>query len=297
MLRLSDTPQMSVVVVESGPGQLGHVFFDVLRPHLASGAIEIVAVTRGESEVVAAAPDGTISICCPDATTVPRLRSAGMKAARGEVVALTESFCVPSPQWVPTLLDAFREGDPTAVGGPVDRQAGRAVQWALTFCEYGRFFAREEGPTAELAGINVAYHKERLKEALGSIPEEVMEMRIDAALRRSGSLMLWTPDAVMFDDSDRDFAAAWSSQYRHGRFFGGQRVMGASPFAKLTRALLSPLVPPVLLLRISKAVIAAGRGPQLLRSLAPLVGLLAAWTLGEATGSLLGEGESGDAWL
>ena len=62
------------------------------------------------------------------------------------------------------------------------------------------------------------------------------------------------------------------------------------------RAMLAPLAPAAQLVRIMQGAVPAGRGRQLLVALPCLLALLVAWAIGEATGSLFGEGASRDHW-
>ena len=82
----------------------------------------------------------------------------------------------------------------------------------------------------------------------------------------------------------------------HGRLYGGERVAGAGWGTRLLRALLSPLVPCVHLLRIAGNARRAGLMGRLLRSLLPLTALELAWAWGECAGSLFGPGDSRSRW-
>jgi hypothetical protein len=218
-------------------------------------------------------------------------------SARTPLVALTESFCVPGPGWATAVLKAHAARDVAAVGGPVDRVKGTGADWALTFLEYGRFMdPAPAGPVPDLPGINVAYRVQRVRDALGGLPEDVVEVKLHARLREAGETLWREPAAVMLDASSMPPDTARRAQYLHGRFYGGTRVAGRTWLHRASRALVSPTMPLVVGARIAQGALAAGHGVTFIRSLPHLAGLLVSWAAGEATGSLLGPGGSGASW-
>jgi len=116
-----------------------------------------------------------------------RLRSAGLAAARGAVVALTEDHCTVAPDWVVAVLRAHAE-HPTAgvIGGAVLNGAReRLVDWA-------NFFVSNEAslpPMRVRAGpditgqANVSYKRD----LLARYPDDALdEGRFRRALVRDG---------------------------------------------------------------------------------------------------------------
>ncbi len=289
------TPKLSVVVAGSRPEGPPPELHRVLGPLARAGELEVIIATaradpeeaRGYARVVPCAPG----------TTIPAMRLAGVRAAVGPRVAVTEDFCAPAEGWAEALLQARARTDAAVLGGPVTRSGGSAADWALTFVEYGRFFRREpEGSVEDLSSINAAYDAARLRSALGEDATELYEVEVHAKLRTGGARFWRVPGAVMRDENHRSFAQAVRGQFHHGRFFGGGRVEGRGPGARLLRAALAPAVPAVLFGRIVREASAAGHLPQVVRAMPALAVLLAAWAAGEATGSLAGAGDSGSRW-
>ena len=294
---LTPRPELTLVVADSAPGPLGPDFATAVADDVRAGLMEVVTVSEREPGAVATLGPGARWIASPADSTVPDRRALGLAAARTPLVALTESFCVPAPGWAQAILDAHAIRDVAAVGGAMTRRSGGGSDLALTFVEYGRFFhPRHEGPVQDLPGVNVAYRVERLREALGGLPNQVVEVELHAALRKAGEVFWRAPAAVMLDGSRVPPRQARRAQFRHGRFFGGRRVASAGVGRRLLRAALAPAVPLVLGSRIARGVLAAGRGRELVRSLPHLATLLVAWAAGEAVGSVAGEGRSGAAW-
>ncbi len=289
-------PEISVVVAGSRPEHGWRRIAAALALPLASGQAEmIVATGRTDASDL---PRGARLAQCPPGTTVPRLRAAGWASARGEVVALTEDFCLPFPDWAGALLAAHHRHAAVAVGGPVTRRAGEASEWALTFCEYGRFFDPErEGPVDDLPGINVSYKADALRRLLGGeLPGEIQEVVLHGEIRQHGGALWREPRAVMEDVSRVPLAAAARSIYHHGRLYGGQRLAGRPVVERMLRAGLAPAIPLVLAARILREVLPAGYGGEALRAGPSLGLLLAAWAMGEGIGALAGPGDSARRW-
>jgi len=288
------TPKLSLVVAGSKPGGPSPELLEVLGPQLNAGLIEVVFATS--------CPQPTsipgVSICqLAEGSIIPRLRSAGLKAASAPWVAMTEDFCIPSEHWATALLQACDTVDALAVGGPVDRGEGRASDWALTLAEYGRFMARgHAGPVADLPEINVVFHRGRLLDALNQLPEEMMTTTLLRRLESLESLLWWEPAALMIDVNQMPFGRAIRAQYHHGRLFGGERALGAGLANRSMRFLLSPLVPALSLIRLVPPCWRAERVGKLLLALAPLLSLLFAWAAGEAIGAVAGVGDSKQRW-
>jgi hypothetical protein len=267
---------------------------------LAAGQAELLWVSSAREPPSLAAgveeSSGFRLLRAAPGTPVPRLRSLGLAASRGEVVALSEDFCVPRRGWAEALLAIHRPGGPLAAGGPVDRGEGSRGDWALTLAEYGRFFSAGNGTVADLPGVNVSYRREDLRDLLGGWPEFFEEWFVHAGLRDRSADLHWCPLAVVEDRSRRPFRDAVAGMLRHGRLFGATRVTGRGPGFRAWRLLLAPLAPLPQLTRIVRAVARTRRRRELLRCAPHLLALLGAFALGEALGVVAGPGRSRERW-
>src|SRR5262249_15249201 len=82
-------------------------------------------------------------------------------------------------------------------------------------------------------------------------------------------------------------------RYRHARCFGGMIARGLAAGGRVRRALLSPLIPALLLLRSARGVFAQKRRRlTLLFSLPPLLLCYLVWFCGELVGYICGTGET-----
>jgi hypothetical protein len=291
------TPKLSVVVVGSRPAGPPATLFEVLRPGLRDQTIEIVVATASQASFEINLPAGVKVHRSSVGTTIPRLRSAGLRVASGELVALTEDFCVPAPGWASAIITAHQRTPSVAVGGPVDRDCGDLAGWALTFFEYGQFFGNSgEGPQLDLPSINVSYKTRRLRDLIGEIPDEFLETSVHGWLRERGETLWREPQAVMFDVSRQPFAESVVSQYHHGRLFGGRFRHHSSSFNKFLRSAAIPIVPAILFRRILGGAFPTVRRLQLIESSPWILLLCAAFAVGEGMGTLLGEKDSLAHW-
>jgi hypothetical protein len=295
---MHDAPSLTLVVVESAPGPVGSELFEALENDLREGLLEVVLVCVAEPPQATTELPGVRAISAPKHSTVPERRGLGLAASRTPLVALTESFCVPSSGWARAMIEAHSSQDVVAVGGPVDRLSSGASHWAMTLAEYGRFLRTgPEGPVRDLPGVNVAFRIDRLRRALGQLPARVVEVELHQALVAAGETLWCVPPAVVYDRSRLTLGRAVRSQVRHGRLFAGRRVRGRPWGTRLMRLGVAPAVPLLLFGRIARRALAAGKGRVLFRAGLPLFLLLIAWATGEAVGSVLGEGDSERVWV
>ena len=115
-------------------------------------------------------------------------RSAGIRAARAPVVALTEDHCFPAPTWAEALIRAHR--GPWAAVGPAIGLAnpGRYMGWANYLIQYGPWMQPlAGGEQDDVPGHNSSYKRDVLL-GLGSDLEAlfVFDARLHEELRRRG---------------------------------------------------------------------------------------------------------------
>jgi glycosyltransferase involved in cell wall biosynthesis len=97
--------------------------------------------------------------------SIPELRAAGIRAARGDIIAMTTGRCRADGMWLTRLRQAHR-GTAAAVGGAIEYAGdGRLIDRAVFFCEYGRYVPPfDEGPSVDLPGQNVSYTRAAIEQ-------------------------------------------------------------------------------------------------------------------------------------
>lgn len=131
-------------------------------------------------------------------------RTAGVQAATGEVLAFTDSDCVPSPGWLAGLLAALDAGADVAQGltrptGPVgprersvwaDREDGL---YATCNVAYRRAAFEGAGGFAEDGAARLGFRPGRRARGLGFGEDALLGWRV----RRSGGTSVFVPGAVV----------------------------------------------------------------------------------------------------
>ncbi len=290
---MSNATGISIVIAGSSEAGIDRAWLGL--PSQAA-EIEIIEATAA-SERRPGFP-GIDRLQLPRGTTIPRLRAAGVREARHDVVVLTEDFCAPPDAWLDQLravVEAHSEA--TLIGGTVSRANGRPEDWALTFIEYGRF-PRAGTPrnSNDLPGIQLVIRRDRVRELLGSLPSEWTETETHAALANRGAVLIQDPRWLIHDHHRVPYFRAIAEQRRHGRNYGGGRVAGRSFLYRLLRAGAAPLVPWLQFIRLWRNNSVTAERRQFLRASPRLLLLLCAWAVGEGQGFLFGRGRAGEEW-
>lgn len=220
-----------------------------------------------------------------------RRRSAGLKAARGDIVCLLEDRGPPEPDWAAQLARLHARLPYAVIGGAVECGVDAPLNWAVYFCDYGRYqLPLDAGPREYVTDVNVAYKRAALERVRGLWEDRYHETTIHWQLMRDGETLWLTPDLVV---RQRRRGLSVSGIFREriewGRLFAYTRVRKASTTKRVVYLLMSPLLPAILFAR--QARLQATKRVRLGRFLRvwPLVGLfLTAWSLGELVGYATG---------
>jgi hypothetical protein len=225
-----------------------------------------------------------------------RRRSAGLAAARGELVALLEDRGAPGPRWARAMVDLHRGRRLAAAGGAI--ACGSREPWsrAVFLCDFGRYEPPlAPGPARALSDTNVCYRREDLLAVRAEWEPRFHEPRVHAALAaRGGALWLDPAPVVEQARSGLGVRRLLAERYHWGSLYGRIRARGLPPRRRRLYALLAPLLPPLLLWRIVRGRAGRPGGTAGALALAPrLLLLLAAWSAGESAGYRAGPLPSG----
>lgn len=227
--------------------------------------------------------------------SVPWLRAAGLREARGRLVAVTEDHCVPRPDWCRRIIDVHRRTGWAAVGGGVENDStSRAVDWAVFFCEYHQHMSPvPEGPNDFIPGMNVAYDMDRLEPMREVFDEGLWENFLHDRLRAAGHVLGMDPSIVVGHRKHFTVPMFLSERFHYSRSFAGMRVAGAPVPTRIAWAAASLLLPGLLVLRLTRNVVRRRRHVGWYIRSFPLVVLFSvAWSVGELVGYVAGPGDS-----
>lgn len=227
--------------------------------------------------------------------SVPWLRAAGIRAATGRLVAVTEDHCVPHPDWYRRFLDAHQRTGWAAVGGGVENASTkRLVDWAVFFCEYSQHMSPvEAGPSSFLPGMNVAYDMAALEPIRELFAEGLWENFLHDKMRAAGHVLGMDPKILVGHQKYFTVRMFLAERFHYSRSFAGMRVEGQGMKTKVTWAAKSFLLPPVLVARITRNVLNRRKHLGWYARALPLIVLFSGmWAIGELVGYLTGPGDS-----
>ena len=225
----------------------------------------------------------------PAGTLVPALWGAGLREARGRVVAFTLAQCVVEPSWARAMVEGIR-GGVAGVGGRLDVRPGSSPTARATFyLRYSAWLGVSDGPAREIAGDNAAYDREALREVGQGAGAPFWEIEAHERFREIGRALRVIPHATAWFADDTPLRAMAARRFAHGRHSGAFRVRSGIR-TRWQMLLGAPLVPFVLFARVARRV---ARVPGHLKSFGTSLGaffvLAGAWAAGEAIGGITAE--------
>ncbi|WP_406693480.1 glycosyltransferase [Singulisphaera sp. Ch08] len=257
---------------------------------------------QGELILVDASGDGTADqakalfpglriLRRPPGTLAPELWRDGLNASETPLVAFSTAQMIPARGWLESLRGRLESTGAAAVGGPIDpasrlSPADRAV-YLLRYVNYLRPLPKVE--QVEPPGDNALYRRASL-EGLEALWEAgFWEVEIHRRLRERGASLAMASDASVEFQGGGGLGLALRQRRDHARHYGAARGGRMTRAERLMRSVVAPLVPAILIRRITAALAKRGRGiGPWLTALPSLSLLLAAWSAGETTGTWLG---------
>jgi hypothetical protein len=126
------------------------------------------------------------------------LRAIGLRRARGAIVGLLEDHGTPCDDWCSAVLSAHRE-PAAAIGGAVENGVDRVLNWAIYYCDFGRYQNPvPAGPAEFLSDSNVAYKRAALEMVKQNWSDAFHETSVNWGLRDCGESLKLDPRMVVF---------------------------------------------------------------------------------------------------
>lgn len=299
---MSDSPTgfISVVVASAAGGPFLFRCLESLRPQAAGPDVETIVIDRvGEAhcrEVEARFPFvRTLQAGGSPTPSVPQLRARGVRAARGDIVAIIEEHCTAPAGWIAAIREAFADRTVTAAGGPIlDDDYQRTRDWVVYLSEYHNYLPPWElGERTSLNGANIAYRRSALLDHLDTLEEGYWEVVLNPRLVRDGEPFLAVPAMAATHTGPFDYGYYLRQRYLLSRAWGGTQREQAGAARRLAYLVGAPIFPILLLARIGSRVansdLPFSRFVLALPALLPAAG---AYVLGEWLGYLVGPGDA-----
>jgi hypothetical protein len=230
-------------------------------------------------------------------TTVFRLFMDGLRAARGEIVAMTEDHCTVHAGWCAAILSAHAE-HPTAaaIGGALENgSSGSLVDWASFFITQGMHLAplgeREVGATTNEANLSFKHWAvEQLGDSAGMGFMAILEL---PRLAERGGVLRVDDRMVVDHFQTIGFGPTTAIHYHNGRSIAGFRRAGGMTGEDWLRMAAALVLPVVRTYRAFRIVWAKGRlHGTLLASLPLMLWLDYSQGIGHLVGYARGPGDS-----
>jgi GT2 family glycosyltransferase len=217
------------------------------------------------------------------------LRARGLAAGRGDLVGLLEDHARPDPRWAANVEAAHRQSH-AAVGGAIENAVDRALNWAVYYCDFGRYQNPVPAGDAQSASdANVTYKRSELERVRSVWDRTFNEIVVNDALKSAGKTIVLDPEVIVYQNRrGLSLGAAVRERFSWGRSYAATRRAMLTAPQRLAYAALSPVLPAVLLMRMARTSWRRGSFATFGRAL-PLIGmLLVTWSAGEGVGYLLG---------
>jgi glycosyltransferase involved in cell wall biosynthesis len=227
-----------------------------------------------------------------ESRTIPDLRAAGLLAARGAIVAVTSDRCRAEDGWL-RAVQSSHERPVGAVGGAIENAVtNRILDWAVFFCEYGRYMPPlSSEATSDLPGHNVAYTRTALDAIRDLFSPACWDPLWHKRLEERGLTLAREPSMLVSLHKRSSLSAFIAERYDYSRSFAGQRVAGRPWLIRFIRAATTPLLPPILLVRLVRQILPKRRHRRELAFSMPYLALFAlVWAAGECVGYVAGPG-------
>lgn len=216
---------LSVVIVLSTARERAQRVVDLLAPQAETTELDVVIVdllAGREAPLTAPAPLSLRTIAC-SAQEAAEARTAGLHAARHELVAFLEDHCYPQPGWAAAVEAAF-ESDAAVVGysfaidNPHDGLTPRSEGWAqMTGCLH---IERPVKRRFVNAG-NVAYRRSAVAGLESLLGQEFL---LQTTLFKRGETLMIAPGARVRHEHFTRWRDAFGMTAASGRALAGARI-------------------------------------------------------------------------
>ena len=216
------------------------------------------------------------------------LKARAIAASTGELIGLLEDHELPDPRWAASVVSAHRQSH-AAIGGAVENGIDRALNWAVYYCDFGRYqnpVPAGESPWASDA--NVTYKRADLELVRPVWESAYREVPVHDALKSLGKTIALNRNIVVYQNRrGLTFGTAARERFSWGRSYALTRAARLTAPKRFALAALAPMLPAALLIRMGRRAWTRKRHfSEFLRALPFVLPLLVSWSMGEMAGYL-----------
>jgi hypothetical protein len=214
------------------------------------------------------------------------LRACGLRAAKGEIIALLEDHARPDINWSANVVAAHRQNC-AAVGGAIENGIDRPLNWAVYYCDFGKYQnPLPPGESSYASDANTSYKRQALEKVRPTWQASFREVVVNGALIARGEKVILASEVVIYQNRrGLDFPFALRERFIWGHSYAATRGVLMGNARRVVYSVLSLGLPLVLLVRMART--AWNRRvyfTKFVGALPIIVALLISWSFGESLG-------------
>lgn len=214
-------------------------------------------------------------------------RARALKRASGRLIAILEDRGIPNADWAEKMIHLHETHADGVIGGSVENGVDALANWAIFFCDFGRYQPPLDVFDPEyVTDTNICYKREALMSVCDLWEALYQEPEVNWALRRAGTGLRLSDAARTVQHREiASLGSVASERYHWARLFGMVRGRELPRLQCAKLAVLAPALPAVLFIRHFRRQISKRQhvGKFLLASPYTLF-FLVCWSIGECVG-------------
>jgi cellulose synthase/poly-beta-1,6-N-acetylglucosamine synthase-like glycosyltransferase len=247
-------PNASVVVpVHNGQATIADCLHSLRQLRYPSDAYEIVVVENASTDRTPAILERYVPhvrVVHEPSRGRSQARNAGVRHARGDVVAFTDADCTLHPDWLSRIVVPLDDEAVGMVGGTVlaRRPCNRVARYGEVIHDHERAITRTDPP--HVLGGNCAARRATVEAMGGFDPSFPRSQDADFSFRlfRAGYRLVFAPEAVAYHRNESTLWGLFREGFQHGFWsvplFKAHRTLvpglsrlGTRPYRELAEAL------------------------------------------------------------
>lgn len=215
---------------------------DALQSQKTRYAHEVIVVdsSRDETPQIITREYPDVRLLRREQQTYPgTARNLGIEAARGKYVAFTDSDCVPAPDWIERLIEAFEETGAGAVGGClINGYPLGLTTWVNHLIEFNEWTeTTPAGYVTNIPSANLAYRREVFRNTGVHYPDFLgsEDTILNWKMRQKGVKLFFDPRVRVVHMNRVGLRKLFRHQYMLGRWSAEARRRENLPGQFFTR--------------------------------------------------------------
>ncbi|MBL7056157.1 glycosyltransferase [Candidatus Woesearchaeota archaeon] len=224
MLKIKKNPKISIIVpVLNSEKTIEQCIISLLNQHYPKNKYEIIIVDNGSEDrtldIIKKFEKKIIILNQPKRGSY-KARNKGLKHAKGEIIAFTDSDCIPNRKWIFHIINAFENKNLKVVGGDI-----KALDTSSVLLRYCNEYSHLQKPLLysnlpSFATANMAVNKKSLKQTIAF--NESLERGADTEfcsriIKNSGEAC-YEPKALVRHVYSNSLVELLKKQYDYGKW-------------------------------------------------------------------------------